>query len=58
MISKLGIVGLPDVGKSPLFNALTKAGIVSEHYPFDTIEPKMGVVEPPSTWCAALKTTT
>ena len=41
---KCGIVGLPNVGKSTLFNALTKAGIESENYPFCTIEPNVGVV--------------
>ncbi|MCA8986996.1 MAG: redox-regulated ATPase YchF [Planctomycetaceae bacterium] len=42
-----GIVGLPNVGKSTLFNALTAAGIASENYPFCTIEPNVGVVEVP-----------
>jgi len=37
-----GIVGLPNVGKSTLFNALTAAGIASENYPFCTIEPNVG----------------
>ena len=41
---KCGIVGLPNVGKSTLFNALTKAGIDSENYPFCTIEPNIGIV--------------
>ena len=41
---KCGIVGLPNVGKSTLFNALTNAGIESENYPFCTIEPNVGVV--------------
>jgi len=44
---KCGIVGLPNVGKSTLFNALTKAGIQAENYPFCTIEPNVGVVEMP-----------
>ena len=44
---KCGIVGLPNVGKSTLFNALTKAGIDSENYPFCTIEPNIGIVEVP-----------
>ena len=42
-----GIVGLPNVGKSTLFNALTAAGIASENYPFCTIEPNVGVVAVP-----------
>ena len=41
---KLGIVGLPNVGKSTLFNALTNAGAESANYPFCTIEPNVGVV--------------
>ncbi|MCW9024724.1 MAG: redox-regulated ATPase YchF [Gammaproteobacteria bacterium] len=44
---KCGIVGLPNVGKSTLFNALTKAGIQAENYPFCTIEPNVGVVPMP-----------
>ena len=47
MSLKCGIVGLPNVGKSTLFNALTKAGIAAENYPFCTIEPTTGVVEVP-----------
>ena len=41
---KCGIVGLPNVGKSTLFNALTQADIESENYPFCTIEPNVGIV--------------
>lgn len=44
---KCGIVGLPNVGKSTLFNALTKAGIAAENYPFCTIEPNIGIVPVP-----------
>ena len=44
---KCGIVGLPNVGKSTLFNALTKAGIAAENYPFCTIDPNVGVVPVP-----------
>ncbi|WP_440992848.1 redox-regulated ATPase YchF [Cysteiniphilum litorale] len=44
---KCGIVGLPNVGKSTLFNALTKAGIQAENYPFCTIEPNVGMVSVP-----------
>ena len=47
MSLKCGIVGLPNVGKSTLFNALTKAGIAAENYPFCTIEPNVGTVEVP-----------
>lgn len=47
MSLKCGIVGLPNVGKSTLFNALTNAGIAAENYPFCTIEPNEGVVEVP-----------
>ena len=47
MALKCGIVGLPNVGKSTLFNALTKAGIAAENYPFCTIEPNTGIVEVP-----------
>ena len=48
MSLQCGIVGLPNVGKSTLFNALTKAGIAAENYPFCTIEPNVGVVEVPA----------
>jgi GTP-binding protein YchF len=54
MSLKCGIVGLPNVGKSTLFNALTKAGIAAENYPFCTIEPNVGVVELPDPRLGAL----
>jgi GTP-binding protein YchF len=54
MSLKCGIVGLPNVGKSTLFNALTKAGIAAENYPFCTIEPNVGTVEVPDPRLAAL----
>ncbi|VVE73317.1 GTP-binding protein [Pandoraea captiosa] len=54
MSLKCGIVGLPNVGKSTLFNALTKAGIAAENYPFCTIEPNVGVVEVPDPRLAKL----
>ena len=54
MSLKCGIVGLPNVGKSTLFNALTKAGIAAENYPFCTIEPNVGIVEVPDPRMAAL----
>jgi ribosome-binding ATPase len=54
MSLKCGIVGLPNVGKSTLFNALTKAGIAAENYPFCTIEPNVGIVEVPDARLAAL----
>src|SRR3979490_1526826 len=54
MSLKCGIVGLPNVGKSTLFNALTKAGIAAENYPFCTIEPNVGVVEVPDARLASL----
>ena len=56
MSLKCGIVGLPNVGKSTLFNALTKAGIAAENYPFCTIEPNVGVVEVPDPRLAQLAT--
>jgi ribosome-binding ATPase len=56
MSLKCGIVGLPNVGKSTLFNALTKAGIPAENYPFCTIEPNVGIVEVPDTRLAQLAT--
>jgi GTP-binding protein YchF len=54
MALKCGIVGLPNVGKSTLFNALTKAGIAAENYPFCTIEPNVGIVEVPDSRLTAL----
>jgi len=54
MSLKCGIVGLPNVGKSTLFNALTKSGIAAENYPFCTIEPNVGVVEVPDPRLAKL----
>ena len=54
MSLQCGIVGLPNVGKSTLFNALTQAGIAAENYPFCTIEPNVGVVELPDPRLAAL----
>ncbi|MBK8523349.1 MAG: redox-regulated ATPase YchF [Betaproteobacteria bacterium] len=54
MSMKCGIVGLPNVGKSTLFNALTKSGIAAENYPFCTIEPNVGIVEVPDARMAAL----
>ena len=47
MSLKCGIVGLPNVGKSTLFNALTRAGIAAENYPFCTVEPNIGIVAVP-----------
>ena len=54
MALQCGIVGLPNVGKSTLFNALTKAGIAAENYPFCTIEPNVGIVEVPDDRLQAL----
>src|SRR4028118_117980 len=54
MSLQCGIVGLPNVGKSTLFNALTKAGIAAENYPFCTIEPNVGIVEVPDSRLAQL----
>jgi len=54
MSLQCGIVGLPNVGKSTLFNALTNAGIAAENYPFCTIEPNVGVVEVPDPRLAQL----
>ena len=54
MSLKCGIVGLPNVGKSTLFNALTKAGIEAANYPFCTIEPNVGIVEVPDARLDAL----
>jgi GTP-binding protein YchF len=54
MSLQCGIVGLPNVGKSTLFNALTKAGIPAENYPFCTIEPNVGIVEVPDPRLKAL----
>ncbi|MDM4771176.1 redox-regulated ATPase YchF [Solimonas sp. SE-A11] len=51
---KCGIVGLPNVGKSTLFNALTKAGIAAENYPFCTIDPNVGIVPVPDQRLEAL----
>ena len=44
---KIGVVGLPNVGKSSLFNAITNAGAESSNYPFCTIEPNVGIVDVP-----------
>jgi GTP-binding protein YchF len=54
MSLQCGIVGLPNVGKSTLFNALTKSGIAAENYPFCTIEPNVGIVELPDPRLAKL----
>ncbi|MBA8774704.1 redox-regulated ATPase YchF [Staphylococcus schleiferi subsp. coagulans] len=50
-----GIVGLPNVGKSTLFNAITKAGALAANYPFATIDPNVGIVEVPDTRLNELK---
>ncbi|HTR79066.1 MAG TPA: GTPase, partial [Gemmatimonadaceae bacterium] len=51
---KLGIVGLPNVGKSTLFNALTAAGADAANYPFCTVEPNVGIVPVPDERLEAL----
>ena len=55
MALKCGIVGLPNVGKSTLFNALTKAGIAAENYPFCTIDPNVGIVDVPENIQTAIR---
>ena len=54
---EIGIVGLPNVGKSSLFNALTKAGAQASNFPFTTIEPNVGIVEVPDERLDFLETT-
>jgi len=54
MSLKCGIVGLPNVGKSTLFNALTRAGVSAENYPFCTVEPNVGIVAVPDPRLAAI----
>ena len=55
MSLKAGIVGLPNVGKSTLFNAITKKNVLAANYPFATIEPNVGVVELPDNRMTFLK---
>ena len=52
---KCGIIGLPNVGKSTLFNAITQSSIPAENFPFCTIEPNVGVVEVPDSRLDALQ---
>src|SRR3989338_10071701 len=54
MSLQIGIVGLPNVGKSTLFNALTKQSVLAENYPFATIDPNVGVVAVPDARLDAL----